>query len=61
MRKSRRPADYGEAFDINAMRVGGWLHFGMWSDRLVPWIIDQCVPKADGRWWPTHCWEIKGE
>lgn len=48
-----------EFFDINAMNAtGGWLHWYAWTHDLVPWILGQCVPKANGRWWPTHCWEI---
>ena len=43
-----------EVFDVNAMRDGGWLPFRVWSERLIPWLIKECVPKADGTWWPTH-------
>lgn len=48
-----------EVFDINAMCVGGWLSWNEWSRELVPWLIKECQPKADGTWWPTHCWEIQ--
>lgn len=47
-----------ELFDVNAMCVGGWLSLNEWSVGLVPWLLEQCVPKADGRWWPTHCWDV---
>lgn len=47
-----------EAFDINALCVGGWLPFYEWANELVPWLIRECVPKGNGEWWPTHCWEI---
>ncbi len=45
-------------FDVNAMCVRGWIDRGTWAQDLVPWLLGQCVPQADGRWWPTHCWEI---
>lgn len=43
-----------EIFDGNAMGDGGWLPFRSWSENLIPWLIKECVPKADGTWWPTH-------
>lgn len=52
-----RPA---EVFDINAISHGGWRSWEEWTNHLVPWLLKRCVPKADGRWWPTHSWEIKG-
>lgn len=45
-------------FDINAMRVGGWLPFAEWSTQLVPCLIKECCPKGDGTWWPTHALRI---
>jgi len=49
-------------FDVNAICDGGWLTWREWECQLVPWLLRECCPKADGRWWPTHCWplEIKG-
>lgn len=47
------------AFDVNAMCVGGWLGWGEWRDRLVPWLLNECEPKASGEWWATHCLEIR--
>ena len=48
-----------EAFDVNALCCnGGWLPWQEWADELTPWLIRQCEPKADGSWWPTHCWEV---
>jgi len=41
-------------FDINAMSVGGWVGLGTWSDRLVPWLLGICEPKANGKWHVTH-------
>lgn len=45
-------------FDINAIGVGGWLPSREWSKELVPWLIREAVPRADGSWWPTHCWDV---
>ncbi len=43
-----------EIFDVNAMCVGGWISWAEWSEKLVPWLMRECVPGGDGRWWPTH-------
>lgn len=48
-----------EVFDVNAMCVGGWLPWNEWAFQLVPWLIRECYPKADGAWWPTHILEIE--
>lgn len=50
-----------EVFDVNAICVGGWLAWVEWKYELTPWLIKQCQPKASGKWWPTHCWEIERE
>lgn len=51
--------DLNEAvFDVNAMCVGGWLPWKEWSQQLIPWLIKQCYPKADGNWWATHAIEV---
>jgi hypothetical protein len=50
-----------EVFDINAMFVGGWIPYDEWAGRLVPWLIEKCVPHADGQWWPTHVWKLLPE
>jgi hypothetical protein len=47
-----------EIFDINAMCVGGWTPFTEWANKLIPWLIRELYPKADGHWWPTHAIEI---
>lgn len=47
-----------DVFDINAMTAGGWVSFTTWSMSVVPWILKNCVPESNGRWWPTHCYEI---
>ena len=46
-------------FDINAIGVGGWLPFETWSNWLAPWLIKECIPKGDGKWWPTHGIEVE--
>ena len=45
-------------FDINAVRDGGWLPVQVWSQKLVPWLLEQCEPRATGQWWQTHAIEI---
>lgn len=45
-------------FDINCICVGGWVSFDEWSGEVVPWLLGQCEPKADGRWHLTHAIEI---
>lgn len=52
--------DEYEFFDVNAIGWGGWMHWYEWKTKMVPWILKACVPKADGRWWPTHCWKTEG-
>lgn len=47
-----------EVFDVNALCVGGWLGMAEWENKLVPWIIKECVPGGDGTWWPTHVIEV---
>lgn len=47
-----------EVFDINAMCVGGWMKSSEWEQQLIPWLIKECVPKADGSWWITHALEV---
>jgi len=41
-------------FDINAACVGGWISLAEWSQKLVPWLLRECEPKATGEWWITH-------
>lgn len=45
-------------FDINATCVGGWIPYQEWNEQLVPWLLNECQPKADGKWWPTHSVEV---
>jgi hypothetical protein len=46
-------------FDVNAMCAGGWIGLTEWSTQLVPWLLRECEPKANGRWHLTHSVEIK--
>jgi hypothetical protein len=51
--------DEQNVFDINCICVGGWVSLAEWSTYVVPWLLKQCEPKADGKWWPTHVVEIE--
>lgn len=41
-------------FDCNAMNSGGWIAFRDWAAILVPFILRQCIPRANGGWHITH-------
>lgn len=46
-------------FDINAMGKGsGWSSLEDWSRMLVPLILKECVPRANGGWHLTHVVEV---
>jgi len=45
-------------FDVNCMCVGGWVPLSEWSEFVVPWLLRQCEPKANGKWHITHAVEI---
>lgn len=46
-------------FDINCINNGtGWVALADWERIVVPWILKECEPKADGHWHPTHVLEI---
>ena len=48
-------------FDINAIGNGsGWCTLADWTETIVPWIIEHCVPRADGNWHITHAVEVAG-
>ncbi len=55
-------------FDINALCAakwlplwaGGWLPLEEWSTQLVPWLLEECAPRATGEWWITHAIKIEG-
>lgn len=47
-------------FDINAINNGtGWVSLKDWGDTLVPWLLSETEPKADGLWSLTHVVEIE--
>lgn len=48
-----------DIFDINAMSVGGWVTERVWSDQLVPWLLEQVAPRASGAWHRTHCIQVE--
>ncbi len=55
---SRDPLNVG-IFDVNALGNGtGWCDVMDWVGAIVPWILKECEPKADGRWHITHAVEI---
>ena len=47
-----------DIFDINCMNVGGWVSLWDWTDLLVPWLLREVAPRANGRWHLTHCVEV---
>lgn len=53
-------------FDINAfyMAMGeraGWVPALQWSHQLLPNLLRVAVPRADGKWWFTHLYEIDAQ
>lgn len=55
---ARRAGTVG-IFDINAMGNGsGWCSLSDWAGTLVPWLLAECEPKANGQWHLTHVVEI---
>lgn len=48
-------------FDINCIKNdSGWVSLQDWRTTLVPWLLKECVPRADGNWHITHAIEIDG-
>jgi hypothetical protein len=46
-------------FDINCINNGsGWVSLGEWRNLVVPWLLKECVPRADGKWHVTHSIDI---
>lgn len=46
-------------FDINALNNGtGWCSLKNWGETLVPWLLSEVEPGADGLWSLTHAVEI---
>lgn len=46
-------------FDVNAMQVGGVVNLPTWTERIVPWLTKNYVPRADGGWHLTHTIEVE--
>jgi hypothetical protein len=47
-------------FDINCMNNGsGWVSLKEWSEVLVPWLLAESEPKADGKWHITHAIQVE--
>lgn len=55
---TRNPANVG-IFDINCMNAGGWVPVKEWTEMLVPWLLENTVPRANGKWHLTHVVEIE--
>ncbi len=48
-----------EIFDINAVSYcGGWIERSQWENSLVPWLLKELEPGADG-WYITHAIEVQ--
>jgi hypothetical protein len=46
-------------FDINCINNGsGWVALKDWRETVVPFILETCVPKANGKWHITHSIEV---
>lgn len=46
-------------FDVNCMSNGtGWVSLGDWVAEVVPFLLAECEPGANGRWHITHAIEI---
>lgn len=46
-------------FDINCINNGtGWVSLKEWRELVVPWLLGECHPRADGKWHVTHAIEI---
>jgi len=56
-RREGNPRDVG-VWDVNAMAATsdgqGWTSAEAWAERIVPWILERCVPRASGGWHITH-------
>lgn len=46
-------------FDVNCLQNGsGWVSFLDWEMMVVPWLLKNAVPRADGKWHLTHAVEV---
>jgi len=57
---SQKAGEERWVFDVNATCVGGWVTYSTWSGQIVPWLLKECEPSADGTFWPTHCIQVYG-
>lgn len=56
---ARRQGRIG-VFDVNALGNGsGWASLDDWRAMIVPWILRECVPRANGEWSITHAIEVE--
>lgn len=55
---ARRDVNDVGIFDINCMASGGWVRVEDWASVIVPYILENCVPRADGNWHITHAIEV---
>jgi len=47
-------------WDINCLNNGtGWVGLSEWTTILVPWLLKECHPRANGKWHLTHVVEIE--
>ena len=52
---TRDSAKPNAVYDVN---LPNWVKFSDWQSTLVPWLLEECVPRADGQWWATHSIEV---
>ena len=58
---ARNPENIG-IFDVNAVANGtGWCSLDDWSGIVVPWLLREAVPSADGAWHITHAVEVTND
>lgn len=54
-----RKIDRVGIFDINCIQNGsGWVDLLDWQEMVVPWLLKNCVPRANGKWHLTHTIEV---
>jgi hypothetical protein len=56
-----RNRDNVAIFDINCIKEGGWVTEDGWTQILVPWLLQEAVPRANGKWFITHSVEIASD
>jgi hypothetical protein len=45
-------------FDINVVD-SGWISLKNWEELIVPWLLSELEPKANGKWYITHSVEVE--